>query len=225
MEEEILSFFDEGSTWYQSLVSQFGEAVAQGMRAALIEQVVGGAGPQVIAAILVREFGMGLSWALRMARTALLYARRAAELEFYRNNSQVVKGWTWHAHLDNRVCISCVRMHGTVHGLDETLNDHWNGRCAMIPKTIAWADLGVVGVEDPAPVQPGEDWFKGLSDEEQRRLMGPAMWRAWQDGVINWDQLSRVQSDPVYGEMRGAPNLRELLGDAAKGYYYEPSGE
>lgn len=219
MIELILRFFDVGSSWYAMLVDRFGAAVADGMRQTMIRQILVGAGPREIAALLVREFGVGLTWALRMVRTSLIWARREAELAFYRANSHVIRGWVWHAHFDDRVCISCVVMHGTRHTLDEHLIDHYNGRCAMIPITIPWGDLGVVGNEEPPVVQPGSAWFDGLSEKEQRRLMGPSMWRAWRDGAISWEQMSQVRSDPIYGQMRGAPSLVELLGDGANVYY------
>lgn len=219
MIEQILQFFGPGSAWYAMLVDRFGAAVADGMRQAMIQQIVAGAGPREIAALLVREFGVGLTWALRMVRTSLLHARREAELAFYQANSHVIRGWVWHAHFDGRVCISCVVMHGTRHTVDEHLIDHYNGRCAMVPITIPWSDLGVVGLEEPPAVQPGSAWFAGLSEAEQQRLMGPSMWRAWQDGAISWEQMSQVRSDPVYGDMRGSPSLRDLLGDGAGAYY------
>ena len=43
---------------------------------------------------------------------------------------------------DDRVCCSCLALHGTEFPLDETLDDHPNGRCAMIPVTPSWSDLG-----------------------------------------------------------------------------------
>lgn len=72
--------------------------------------------------------------ALRMTRTAQLWAAREATRQNYRA-SEIVTGWIWFARLDNRVCMSCVSLHGTVHTLDEILNDHWNGRC-LVPGTM-----------------------------------------------------------------------------------------
>lgn len=211
----MLGFFRVGGPWHQMLVQRFGPALADNIRETMIARIVAGAGPRAIAALLDRQFGVGLTWALRMVRTSMLYARRYATLATYQANSHVVQGWQWHAHFDNRVCLSCVVQHGSIHPVTEVLNDHHNGRCGMIPMTIPWEQLGVRGVPNVAPVRPGSEWFAGLSQAEQQRLMGRSMWNAWQAGQVSWQQLSTTYTDPLYGEMRRTPSLRELVGPAA----------
>jgi hypothetical protein len=117
--------------------------------------------------------------------------------------------------------MACVAQHGTRHTNDEVLNDHHNGRCAMIPVTKTWEDLGVVGIPDTNPkVQTGRDWFEGLPEAEQCSMMpNKAMYRAWQDGAIGWDDLTGTHSDAVYGDMLTMPSLKTLLGEDAKRYY------
>lgn len=217
----LMGFLAPGSPLHDALVVQLGEAVADQVGRALLRGVALGWNPRKIASWMARELGQGLTWALRTARTAQLWAYREASRASYVANSDIVEGWIWHAKLgDGRTCMSCIAMHGTVHKPDEVLNDHHNGRCAMVPLTVSWETLGLRGLPDTRPtVQAGRDWFEGLSAAEQQRYMGPAMWRAWQEGKVNWDDLSKEHEDAVYGLMRVMPSLKELLGDDARQFY------
>jgi hypothetical protein len=217
----LMGFLSPGSPLHDALVKQLGEAVAGQVERRLLLGIALGWNPRKIASAIARELGQGLTWALRTARTAQLYAYREANRASYAANSDIVEGWIWHAKLgDGRTCMSCIAMHGTLHPLSEPLNDHHNGRCAMVPRTVSWETLGFKGLPDTRPqVQAGRDWFDGLSEAEQRSYMGPAMYEAWKAGRVGWDDLSREHEDPVYGLMRVMPSLKELLGDGAQEFY------
>lgn len=220
----LMGFLAPGAPLHDALINQLGEAVAGGVESALLKGIALGQNPRVVAEIIRRELGQALTWALRTARTAMLWAYREANRASYVANPGIVEGWIWHAKLgDNRTCMSCIAQHGTVHPPDEVLNDHHNGRCAMVPLTVSWEALGLRGLPDTRPqVTSGRDWFNGLSEAEQRRQMGPAMFRAWKAGEVKWEDLSRTHDDQVYGSMRGAPSLRELLGAGAREFYKQP---
>jgi hypothetical protein len=86
--------------------------------------------------------------------------------------------------------------------------------------TASFSDLGVYDVPyEPLEVQSGEAWFKTLPELEQKKMMGPAKWRAWNDGAFTFDQLSVPYTDPVYGKMWREASLKEILGDKAALYY------
>ncbi len=217
----MLGFLQPGSPLNESLTSQLGAAVAEQVSKALLRGIALGWNPRRVAAYMARELGQGLAWALRTARTAQLWAYREASRAAYVANNDIVEGWIWHAKLDDgRTCMSCISMHGTLHKPDEVLNDHHNGRCAMVPVTKSWEALGFKGLPDTRPtVQAGQDWFEGLSAAQQQQHMGGSMWDAWQAGEIGWDDFSREHPDPTYGLMRSMPSLKELLGDRAKDFY------
>lgn len=217
----LMGFLQPGSPLRDALTKQLGEALASQVERRLLLGVALGWNPRKIAGAIARELGQGLTWALRMARTAQLWAYREANRASYVANQDIVGGWIWHAELgDGRTCMSCIAMHGTLHTLDEVLNDHHNGRCAMVPVTKSWSELGFPGLPDTRPqIEPGRDWFDGLSEAEQQSYMGAAMWRAWQDGAIGWGDFSREHEDEVYGLMRIMPSLKELIGDEARKYY------
>jgi hypothetical protein len=217
----MMGFLAPGSPLRDSLVKQLGEAVASQVERRLLLGIALGWNPRKIASAISRELGQGLAWALRTARTAQLWAYREANRASYVANSDIVGGWIWHAALDERTCMSCIAMHGTFHKPDEVLNDHHNGRCAMVPVTKTWEELGFKGLPDTRPqVGSGRDWFEDLSAAQQQGYMGGAMWDAWQAGKVDWDQLSAERDDPVYGLMRSMPSLKELLGEDESRKFY-----
>lgn len=190
------------SPLYQRL-QEYGEAAAERIKQIILQSVTLGLNPRELARLIVAEgFGMGLTDALRMARTLQLYAYRDATLENYRQHSDIVKGWVWSSALiPGRTCMSCVNMHGSIHTLKETLNDHHNGLCAMLPY------LG-----DKNPVRElGADWFDRQSAETQRRMMGPGKYEAWKAGQFTIADMTDTHDDDVYGSMRIERSLKSLL--------------
>jgi len=118
-------------------------------------------------------------------------------------NKSVLQGWVWNAAFDDRVCMSCIVMHGTIHPVEEPLNDHHNGRCVAIPLVIGF----------PNPVtETGEQWFARQSEATQRSLMGREYYDAWRGGAFDLSEMSTTHRDEVYGDMRVQARLWQLLG-------------
>ena len=199
--ETMLGFLQPEGALYKRLMGLAGENAGK-VANSILEGIGLGYNPRKVAGLITKELGGGLTDALRMARTSHLYAYREATRANYIANDNVVKGWIWWAELDGETCMSCVAMHGTVHELDETLDDHYNGRCAMLPY------LG-----DNAPEATGKDWFDRQDEATQRAMMGATKYEAWKDGKFEFGQLSGTHTDDVYGEMRGETPLKELLGE------------
>ncbi len=117
------------------------------------------------------------------ALTALYSAYNSATLETYRANSDIVTGWTWICHFANS-CGACIAMHGSQHGLDETLDDHPHGGCEMEPITAS-----------ASAVPPGADWFDAQPASEQESILGPGKFALYQSGQITLPDLVGVRSD------------------------------
>lgn len=142
------------------------------------------------------RFTGGLSRALTISRTEMLDAMRTAQHATEQVNAQSLAGWTWGAHLDARTCISCIAMHGTEWPLTEPGPiDHQNGRCARLPRTKTWAELGFPNIPEPdsGMIDAGE-WFAGLTDEEQRAMLGKRGHEQWLAGRFPMDQWSTRRS-------------------------------
>jgi len=171
----------------------------------LQEAVALGYNPRKTAGILRSAYGQGLTDSLRMTRTVQLYSYREATRATYITNG--VEKWIWSAKLDDRTCMSCVAMHGSIHPVTERLNDHYNGRCAMVPVVEPFGPI----IKDGA----GEEWFNKQSQERQIKMMGKGKYEAWQAGEFGIGDLSTGRQDAVYGEMRTVPPLKDLIGKGA----------
>lgn len=149
-------------------------------------------------------FNSVLAAAVRLTRTAQLWTYREASRANYNMNSDVVTGWQWFAQInDPNTCMSCIAQHGTIHPLDEVLDDHHHGRCTPLPVV-----LGRPLISETA----GTDYFNGLSEAEQRQRMGNGMFESWKSGAFGLEELSKQVENDVYGSMRVVPSLKDLLG-------------
>lgn len=200
--ESLLGFLDPDGPLYARL-AQLGPLTAEKAAGVMLDALATGRNPRAWAGQIRDALGIGLSDALRMTRTVQLYAYREATRANYAANPGAVSGWYWMAELDSETCLSCVAQHGSLHPVEETLNDHHNGRCAMLP--------AVVGAEPPLAAGAGQAWFEDLSPNAQRAMMGAARFEAYQGGQFGFDALSATRTDEVYGPMRVEATLRELL--------------
>lgn len=196
--QQLLAFLDPSGPLYERIAKLAGSN-ADKVANTILELVGIGKGPRAIASAIRDALGGGLTDALRLTRTAQLYAYREANRANYLANADVVQGWVWYAELDDKTCPSCIAQHGSIHPLTETLNDHHNGRCAMIP---------LVG-ESPV-AGTGKDWFESLSESQQKAILGPGRFEAFKAGKFEFGSLSAVRQDDVYGPMRVAASLKDL---------------
>jgi hypothetical protein len=75
---------------------------------------------------------------------------------------RTLAGWVWLAKLDARTCPSCWAQHGRLHPLEEPGPlDHQSGRCADMPKTKSWKELGFDVPEPPDVLPEAEETFAG----------------------------------------------------------------
>jgi hypothetical protein len=192
----------------------YGDFVAQQVEEKLLTGIAAGQNPRVIARILSRNvqdgMGIGLNSALTTVRTAQIKSYQIANHATYLANSDIVPGWIWWAELGT-ACMSCVAMHGTKHSNTETLDDHHNGRCAPIPETITYRQLGLNIDEPTDEPESGEDWFNRQSEATQREMMGAEKYEAWKGGKFDFRALTVKYDDAVYGELLREASLKELL--------------
>lgn len=202
--EQIVGATQAGSPLYRLLATLAGSSV-QAAVDVLITGLLLGKGPRHTARLLRKALGTTLSQALRISRTETLRAFREASRQSFRQNQNVVEGWIWCSARDKRTCASCWAMHGTKHTLEETLDDHPNGRCTMIPLVKEW----------PIEIESGAALFEKLSEAEQIKILGPAKWIAWRDGQLTFDAdsvtgiVGRAFSDE-WGSHRYERSLKQM---------------
>lgn len=202
--EALLGFLAPDGALYQRL-SQLYKFRTQEIADALVQGVALGYNPVKIANQIFRaKLGVALTDALRMVRTAQIWSYREASRASMIANGDVVEGWIWYSALDQRVCLSCVALHGSIHTNQERLNDHYNGRCTQVPLVRGFGALLQEG--------EGQRWFEGLSESEQRKMMGNTRYEAWKAGKFDFTRLTDEHDDPIYGPMKGERTLKDLLG-------------
>ncbi|MEO1959884.1 MAG: phage minor head protein, partial [Paracoccus sp. (in: a-proteobacteria)] len=171
-----------------------------------------------------QALGLSHSRATTIMRTESLRAYRHASRATYLANQDVLDGRVWNAHLDARTCVACALMDGTVHAIDATLDGHPRCRCAMIPRTKSWEDLGVKGVADTRPpVRSGKAWLESQPAHVQRAMMGRAKFNAWAAGQIDLDDMVARTYSPQWGTMRSERSLKAILEDRNPNYFDAPA--
>lgn len=170
------------------------------MHRALLRGIVVGDNPRQVAQEMLDRvqgaFNGGLTRAMTIARTEILDAYRAGAGASNVLNASLLQGWMWLAQLDSRTCPSCWAMHGTMHDIREQgPEDHQNGRCAQLPITRPWTELGIDGIDEPASIVPdAEATFWAMSRADQLKVMGPTRLAALEAGA-GWDTLAVRQTN------------------------------
>ena len=200
--ESLLGFLDPAGPLYQR-IKVLAPTTVDVISQAILDGVTKGLGSKAIARSITNGLGMGLTDALRMTRTVRNYAYREANRASYLANGEITPQWQWFAQLDGNCCMSCVSQHGSIHPVTETLNDHHNGRCTMLPVTPLFGPT--------IPVNAGGAWFDEQGEAVQRQMMGRGMFDAWEKGRIDLSQLSVEKPNDVYGPMKVVPSLKDLL--------------
>lgn len=165
------------------------------LRRELIRGVAAGSNPRETARRIMRRtegrFNGGLTRALVIARTETLDAHRAAAQLGQTAHADVLSGWMWLSRLDTRTCPSCWAQAGTLHPLSESgPDDHQQGRCARMPVTKSWRDLGFDVDEPPSLAPSPAEQFEALTVAQQKQILGPARYDAWTRGEFPMDAWS-----------------------------------
>lgn len=188
------------------------------MRSELIRGIAVGDNPRSTARKIVSKAGSrfkgGYARAQMISRTEMLDAQRTGARSWESLNSDVVDKWVWTATLDARCCSSCVSMHGQEFPISEPgPEDHHNGRCARVPKTKSWEELGIHGVEDTSVrMQTGEEWYNDQDYATQVQTVGRRRAELLSNGDISFSDLSSVKKNSNWRDYRVPTSLRTLEG-------------
>lgn len=205
--EDLVGALSNGSpldTLFREVAGQasarFGEELTVGLALGLH--------PTVVARRVRDAIGVGLSRSLRISRTEILRSYRESSRRSFAENDDVVDGWIWHSALDRRTCPACWAMHGSFHSNEERLDGHPNCRCAMVPRTKTWQELGFDIDEDTRPpIETGEEVFKRQPDDVQMQVLGKAGFKVYfRDEVDLVDFVAR-KDNKEWGTMRYTRSL------------------
>lgn len=204
--KSLLNFAQPDSALYKYMAGpELNKELADRIIQTIAESIGLGQNPRVLGRELMSKFKNEMGWtlttAMRNARTVQIWSYREAARANYIANNDVVEGWIWCATLDDRTCEACWAMHGTEHGLDETLDGHYGDRCLAVPKVIGGKN----------PLEAGEVEFRKLSEDRQRAILGPGKYDAWSSGKVEFGAFAKNVPDPVYGSMTVAAALKDLV--------------
>lgn len=174
------------------------------MKRELVRGMLTGANPRETARRMVvrtgaagKAFNGGLTRALTIARTEQMDAHRAAAQVAEAENVDTLAGWTWVCAVSTRTCPACWSMHGSGHALTEPGPlGHQNCRCARVPRTKSWRELGFDIDEPKSILSSREDAFARLTPDEQAEVLGPRRFAAWRDGRYPMDDWSVRRDNP-----------------------------
>jgi len=200
--EELIRRVAAGSPLRKRLESLGADAV-NSVRSELLRGVLLGKNPRVVARS-IRGALDGNRWRANViARTEMLGVYRQAASETYKANPSVT-GWTWLSARDTRTCAVCWANDGSFHEDDETLDSHPCCRCAMMPRTKTWEELGFTGIQETSPtISKGEDVFAKLDPAKQRTILGPGKFDLYKSGKLKLADL------PAKTRSEFGPGLRE----------------
>lgn len=209
--QQAVGFMGDGTVLNRHLAKTLAPEVVDGVRSTVIRGLATGKGQDWFVREVTKNYALAQSRAVTIMRTETLRVYRETSRATYEANADVLEGWTWQAHLDARTCVACAIMDGTLHPVTDTLDGHPRCRCAMVPRTKSWEDLGVPGLEDTRPPVPsGKAWVEGQSPAVQKAMMGPAKYEAWKAGDITLDDMVAQHQSDDWGTMRSERSLKSI---------------
>lgn len=170
------------------------------IRAQMVRGVAVGDNPRRAASLAVRgiedQWNGGLNRARVIARTEIIDAHRTAAMRAEQANADVLAGWEWITHGDERTCRACLSEHGRLHALDEPGPlGHPQCRCARVPVTKSWADLGFPGMRDAeSKTGTAQELVDSMHEDELRAALGNDGYAAWKRGDYPIEDWSRRKS-------------------------------
>jgi SPP1 gp7 family putative phage head morphogenesis protein len=192
------------------LLAELGPQSSVAVTEAISEGIATGKSPRQTARAVQRASGMNLTRAMSISRTETNRSFREASRLQYAANSNLVKGYRRNSAKDSDVCMACIALDGKLYQNQEPLDAHVNCRCAIVPETVTYQDLGL-DVPMPPPAQNGRDWFRGQPEATQRKMMrSPARFESWKSGSSSFDDLVQVTDHPVWGKAAVVAPIKNL---------------
>ena len=193
-----------------NLLAPLGPQTATAVKEGIGEGIALGYSPRKTADLVSIKSGMGLTRALAISRTETLRAHREASRLQYAANPDLIKGYRRMAAKDDRTCIACIVLDGNLYGNDQPLDAHVNCRCAIVPETLTYGDLGMSIPEPPKP-EGALGWFNGQSPGVQSKMMAANKFKAFQAGEIDYFDFVKKTKHPIWGTTAVVTPAKEIV--------------
>jgi len=148
-----------------------------------------------------------------LMRTLQLTSYRDATAANQNANTAIIDQVIRIAALDDRTCLSCIALHGTVIWEGERdagspvprVDDHWNGRCTCVVQ-VKGRTLNIT---------TGPDWFNSLPTSRQQEqasfASSPAKFEAFKNGSVTLADFVHQHTDGTFGDMIREASLSDAL--------------
>lgn len=195
----LIDFVDMPA-WTDELAG-YPEETLSVIRKQVIRGVVEGWSPLKTANV-IRQTATGLPahQANNLMRTLQMQSYRTGQVVNMEANNDILDGHIRIAALDNRTCMACIALHGTVLKTNERVDDHHQGRCTSVPLVTGRA----------RNIQSGVDWFQSLPEERQLKIAGRGKLDALKNGDIRWQDIPTTYTDPTFGNMIREASLKSI---------------
>ena len=192
-----------------NLLTRYGAENATRIADEIGSGIAQGKSPRDVARLASRATGMPLSEALLIGRTEINRAHREATRLSYVANSDIVKGYKRLATRDDVTCIACIALDGTLYENEEPLDAHPNCRCAMVPNTLTYEDMGLDIPEPDAP-ESAQAWFRKQPESTQRKMMKPRRFEAFKQGKVDLSDMVSISSNSIWGKSATVKSAKAL---------------
>jgi hypothetical protein len=182
-------------------------AAAQGMTTQLLRGIALGVNPRQTARAMLQE-GLtdGLQHVLLVSRDQSLRAWRTASLQQYQA-SGLVRGYRRMCAKNQRSCLACIALDGTVYPTSDMMPLHAQDRCGMLPLLF--------GRDLPATLS-GEAWFRQQPADVQASMLGPGRYDLWERGAFQFQDLATISDGGVWGRSAQVTSLAALQQRSAR---------
>ena len=177
----------------------------------------------VVVARQLREMiqGLPVASANNIMRTLFLESSRKAQALSYERNADVIERVIRIEALDDRTCMACIALHGSVHwerGENAIaylpippIDEHHQGRGTTVAELRNY----------PMEIETGEEWFRRQPPDKQQRIIEVNYSRKQatepdgllariQSGEVVFSQFVGEYRSPVYGRMVRQATLSEI---------------
>lgn len=209
--EQFVGFSAKG-TPLEKVFSRYGQGMGRMLKQSIVVGIAEGRNLRVIGREASKILERPRWEAERIIRTETLRAYRAATLETYRQNADIVTGWRWNSARQTRTCAACWALDGRVFPVDTPFAEHPNGRCFATPELRLF----------PQERETGPEAFRQLSAREQNLILGgtedrlSAKYLAYKNGEFDLPELVGFRNDPQWGPTRYEKSLTDVLAGKRK---------
>lgn len=162
--------------------------------------------PMALVRVMQNGFDFGLNRGLNSARSEPFRVYREITRLTWAASGRV-KAYMRMATHDDRVCGGCLMSEGEIIPIGESLWDHPQGRCFMVPI--------ITGAPKPTWLA-GPNWFMAQDETTQKGILGPGRFDAWRAGQFKLGDLVTKKRDSVWGPTLQTTPLKKLVPGTAK---------